>query len=45
MAHLRRSGWTIEKKCRVGRRAIVKALASAWPEPRLTKRMTDDPAI
>ena len=28
------SGRAIEKKCRVGRRTIVKALASAWPEPR-----------
>lgn len=28
------SGRAIEKKYRVGRRTIVKALASAWPEPR-----------
>lgn len=27
------SGRAIEKKYRVGRRTIVKALASAWPEP------------
>lgn len=29
-----RSGRVIEKKYRVGRRTIVSALASAWPEPR-----------
>ncbi|MEU6719524.1 hypothetical protein ABZ897_49380 [Nonomuraea sp. NPDC046802] len=28
------SGRAIEKKYRVGRRTIVKAMASAWPEPR-----------
>jgi hypothetical protein len=28
------SGRAIEKKYRVGRRAIVSAMASAWPEPR-----------
>ena len=28
------SGRALEKKYRVGRRTIVKALASAWPEPR-----------
>lgn len=28
------SGRAIEKKYRVGRRTIVKALSSAWPEPR-----------
>lgn len=28
------SGPAIEKKYQVGRRTIVKALASAWPEPR-----------
>ena len=28
------SGRAIEKKYQVGRRTIVKALASAWPEPR-----------
>src|SRR5579862_3255251 len=28
------SGRAIEKKYRVGHRTIVKALASAWPEPR-----------
>jgi len=28
------SGRAIEKKYRVGRRTIVRALSSAWPEPR-----------
>jgi hypothetical protein len=28
------SGRSIEKKYRVGRRTIIKALSSAWPEPR-----------
>ncbi|MEO3825346.1 hypothetical protein [Actinomadura sp. B10D3] len=28
------SGRAIERKYRVGRRTIVKALSSAWPEPR-----------
>jgi hypothetical protein len=28
------SGRAIEKKYRVGRQTIVKALSSAWPEPR-----------
>jgi transposase len=28
------SGRAIEKKYRVGRRTIIKALSSAWPEPR-----------